>query len=52
MYDLAKETADGLSLNYPNYTYSVNQNKTILINNKDKIVDETKDDSFFGLGLF
>ena len=52
MYDLAKETADVLSLNYPNYTYSVNQNKTILINNKDEIIDETKDDSFFGLGLF
>ena len=51
MIDLAKSTADVLTENFSNYSYTVNENKMIIIK------DSTKEDiiekkSFFGLGLF
>tara|TARA_Y100000768_G_scaffold84092_2_gene60099 strand:- start:760 stop:1605 length:846 start_codon:yes stop_codon:yes gene_type:complete len=52
MYELAKETADVLKTNYPNYTYILDKDKSVLINDKDSITDDTNDDSFLGLGLF
>ena len=52
MYRLAQETADVLLANYPNYKYSINQDKSISINNKNKATDNPDKDSLFGLGLF
>ena len=51
MIDLAKSNADVLTENFSNYSYTVNENKMIIIK------DSTKEDiiekkSFFGLGLF
>ena len=52
MYDLAQETADVLLANYPNYQYTVNQDMSISIKDNNKVIDNTSNDSFFGLGLF
>ena len=52
MYELAKDSADVLLTNYPNYSYTVNQDNSISINDKNEIIDKPNDDSFFGLGLF
>ena len=52
MYDLAQETADVLLANYPNYKYTVNQDTSISIKDNNKVIDNTSNDSFFGLGLF
>ena len=51
MYRLAQETADVLLANYPSYKYSINQDKSISINNNEA-TDNTIEDSLFGLGLF
>ena len=52
MYDLAQETADVLLANYPNYKYTVSQDTSISIKDNNKVIDNTSNDSFFGLGLF
>jgi hypothetical protein len=51
MLELAKTTADVLSKNFPNYTYSLNENKLVILkNNNEKNIPEKE--SFFNLGLF
>ena len=51
MIDLAKSTADVLTKNFSNYSYTFNENKMVIIkDNTKKDVIEKK--SFFNLGLF
>jgi outer membrane protein assembly factor BamD len=51
MLELAKTTADVLSKNFPNYTYSLNENKLVILkNSNEKNIPEKE--SFFNLGLF
>jgi outer membrane protein assembly factor BamD len=51
LLELAKTTADVLSKNFPNYTYSVNENKLVILkNSNEKNIPEKE--SFFNLGLF
>ena len=51
MIALAKSTADVLTKNFSNYSYTVNENKMVIIkDNTKKDVIEKK--SFFNLGLF
>jgi hypothetical protein len=48
---LAKATADVLSRNFPNYTYSLNENNLVIVkDSNEKNVSEKK--SLFNLGLF
>jgi outer membrane protein assembly factor BamD len=51
MIELAKTTADVLTKSFPNYTYSLNENKLVIV--KDSNEKSTPDKkSFFNLGLF
>ena len=51
MVELAKATADVLSRNFPNYTYSLNENNLVIVKDSDeKNVSEKK--SLFNLGFF
>ena len=52
MYELAKESADVLLTNYPNYTYIINEDNSISINNQNESVNDANDASLFGLDLF
>ena len=52
MYELAKDSADILVATYPNYTYSLDTNNSIKINNINNPEVNTQKNSFFGLGLF
>jgi len=51
MTELAKTSADVLINNFPNYTYSLNKNEVVIIENKNKKNTPDKK-SFLGLGLF
>ena len=48
---LALETAEVLTTNYDNYQYTINENKSITIQNKD-IVTVDDENSFFDFNLF
>ena len=50
MINLAKITADVLTENFSNYSYTLNENKIVLIDNTQKDIIEKE--SFFDLGLF
>ena len=50
--NLAEETAKVLVTNFNNYTYQLDENKNIIINNKDIDTSVSEEKSFFGLGLF
>ena len=52
MFELAKESADVLLTNYPNYSYVINKDNSISINDKNKVSIDTDNDSLFGLDLF
>ena len=51
MIELAKTTADVLTNNFSNYSYTLNEDNIIVIkdNNKEEIIEK---ESFFDLGLF
>ena len=51
MIELAKTTADVLTNNFSNYSYTLNEDNIIVIkdNNKEEIIEK---ESFFNLGLF
>ena len=51
MFDLAKSTADVLTKNFSNYSYTLNENKMVIIKDSTK-KDVIQKDSFFDLGLF
>jgi outer membrane protein assembly factor BamD len=51
MIELAKTTADVLTRSFPNYTYSLNENKLVVIKDNNK-KDNLEKKSFFDLGLF
>ena len=51
MIELAKTTADVLTKSFPNYTYSLNENKLVIVkDSNEKGTPEKK--SFFNLGFF
>jgi len=51
MVELARATADVLSRNFPNYTYSLNENNLVIVkDSNEKNVSEKK--SLFNLGIF
>ena len=51
MIDLAKSTADVLTQNFSNYSYTINENKMVIIKDSTK-KDVIEKKSFFNLGLF
>jgi outer membrane protein assembly factor BamD (BamD/ComL family) len=51
MIDLAKSTADVLTKNFTNYSYTLNENKKVIIEDSTKN-NVTEKESFFDLGLF
>ena len=51
MTEFAKTTADVLTKSFPNYTYSLNENKLVIIKDSNEI-DTPEKKSFFNLGLF
>ena len=51
MIELAKTTADVLIKNFPSYTYSLNENKMVIVTNNTNNSSREKK-SFFDLGLF
>jgi outer membrane protein assembly factor BamD len=51
MYEFAKTTADVLTKSFPNYTYSLNENKLVIIKDSNEI-DTPEKKSFFNLDLF
>jgi outer membrane protein assembly factor BamD len=51
MIELAKTTADVLTKSFPNYTYSLNENKLVIVNDSNEKSTPDKK-SFFNLGLF
>ena len=50
MINLAKITADVLTKNFSNYSYTLNENRIVLKDNTQK--DTIEKESFFDLGLF
>ena len=51
MIALAKSTADVLTKNFSNYSYTINENKMVIIKDSTK-KDVIEKESFFNLGLF
>ena len=51
MIELAKTTADVLTKSFPNYTYSLNENKLVIVKDSNE-KDTPEKKSFFNLGLF
>ena len=51
MTELARSTADVLTKNFTNYSYTLNKNKMVIIKDTNK-KDATEKESFFNLGLF
>jgi len=51
MYEFAKTTADVLTKSFPNYTYSLNENKLVIVKDSNE-KDTPEKKSFFNLGLF
>ena len=51
MIELAKTTADVLTKSFPNYTYSLNKNKVVIVKDGNE-KDALEKKSFFDLGLF
>ena len=51
MTEFAKTTADVLTKSFPNYTYSLNENKLVIVKDSNE-KDTPEKKSFFNLGLF